>query len=118
MRIINVLSVLGVIAASFFAYGYFYLGGTGTTYYPVTMSILMLVVFALSYFLSLFDVKTSVSKIFALSVIFAGFVIAVMFSILVMLGKSIYPSMLGISGAYLEAVLLLLLMIQWNRQRS
>jgi hypothetical protein len=117
MRIINILSVLGVIAASFFAYGYFYLGGTGTSYYPVTITILMLSVFTLSYLLSLFDVKTSVSKIFALTVTFAGFVAAVMFSILVMLGKSIYPSIFGISGAYVEAVLLLLLMIQWNRQR-
>ncbi len=117
MRIINILSVLGVIAASFFAYGYFYVGGIGTSYYPVTVSILMLCVFGFSYFLSLFDVKTSVMKVFALSVIFAGFVIAVMFSILVMLNKSAYPSIFGISGAYLEAVLLLLLMIQWNRQR-
>jgi hypothetical protein len=117
MKITNILSMLGVVVASFFAYGYFYLGATGPGYYPVAVTLLVLGVFCVSYLLSLFDAHATSSKICALSFVFLGFVSSTMFSILVMLGKSTYPSIFGISGAYLEAVLFLLLLIQWNRHR-
>jgi len=117
MKITNILSMLGIVVASFFAYGYFYLGATGPGYYPVSITLLVLGVFCLSYLLSLFDSHASASRVCALSVVFVGFISSTMFSILVMLGKSSYPSIFGISGAYLEAVLFLLLLIQWNRNR-
>lgn len=117
MKLTNILSVLGLIGSSFFAYGYFYLGATGPGYYPVSITLLILGVFLVSYLLSLFDSRATAARVCALSVVFIGFVSSTMFSILVMLGKSSYPTIFGISGAYLEAVLFLLLLIQWNRNR-
>jgi len=109
--------MLGIVATSFFAYGYFYLGATGPGYYPVTITLLTLGVFFISYLLSLFDSHATAARICALSIVFVGFVSSTMFSILVMLNKSSYPSIFGISGAYLEALLFLLLLILWNRRR-
>lgn len=117
MKMTNILSMLGIVASSFFAYGYFYLGATGPGFYPVSITLLVLGVFCISYLLSLFDKHASASRITALSLVFIGFVATAMFSILVMLGKSAYPSVFGISGAYLETVLFLLLLLQWNRQK-
>jgi len=117
MKITNILSMLGIVVASFFAYGYFYLGATGPGFYPVSITLLVLGIFCVSYLLSLFDTNATASRICALGVVFVGFVSSTMFSILVMLGKSSYPSVFGISGAYLEAVLFLLLLIQWNRHK-
>ena len=115
MKITNILSMLGIVASSFFAYGYFYLGATGPSYYPVAITLMVLAIFCVSYLLSLFESHATAGRICALSFVFLGFVSSTMFSILVMLGKSTYPSVFGISGAYLEAVLFLLLLIQWNR---
>ena len=117
MRITNLLSVIGLLFASYFAYGHFYLGVAGPCYYPYFTTLLILLVFFISYILSLFDAKASIARIFALSIIFAGFVVTTIYSILVMLGKCTYPIAFGIPGAYIEAVIFLFLMIQWNRHK-
>ena len=117
MKSTNILSMLGIVMSSFFAYGYFYLDGAGPGYYPVYITLLVLGVFLLSYLLSLFDSHSTAARVCALGIVFIGFVSSTMFSILVMLNKSFYPTIFGISGAYLEAVLFLLLLIQWNRSK-
>jgi len=117
MKITNILSMLGIVASSFFAYGYFYLGAIGPGFYPVAITLLVLGVFCVSYLLSLFDSHATAARVCALSVVFVGFVSSTMFSILVLLSKSSYPTIFGISGAYLEALLFLLLLIQWNRRK-
>ena len=117
MKITNTLSMLGIVLASFFAYDHFYLGQAGPTYYPIHITLLVLGVFCISYFLSLFDLRATAAKVCAVSTLFVGLVSSTMFSVLVMLKKSSYPTIFGISGAYVEAVLFLLLLIQWNRQK-
>lgn len=118
MRVINIISVLGLILSAYFTYNYFYLNGVAPRYYPDLVMSWTLLVFAASYLLSLFQAGTTFAKVFALTIIFSGFVGTVMYSILVMLSKTPYPAIFNISGAYIQASLFLLLFITWNKSNQ
>jgi len=117
MILTNIVSVLGLLASAFFAYGRVYMGLAGPAYYPFAVSMYLLGTFVLSYLFSLFGLKMTFARATILVVVFAGVVITSLFSILVAMGKTSYPMIAGVSGAYIELVLLLVLIYLWTRQR-
>ena len=117
MKLNNVLSVLGLIVSCFFFYTKNYLGILGPSYHPGLVNIILLAAFTISYIFSLMDVKTTVLRIAALLATFLGCSITGLFSLLVLLDKATYPQIFGISGAYIEFVLFLVLMYKWAKQK-
>ena len=117
MRIINLLSVLGLLVSFYIAYNRSYLGFYGPTYYPFMVKMLLLVVFVLSYAFSLIVAKSSMGMITALVAVFMGMIITGIYCVLHIMGKVYYPIIFNIPGCYIQFPLLLILTYQWSKKR-
>lgn len=117
MKLTNVLSVAGLIVSCFFFYSTRYMGIPGPSYHTSLVNIVILSSFFVSYVFSLIEARTTTLRIVALLATFLGCAITALFSILVLLDKATYPQIHGVSGAYIEFILLLVLMYNWARQK-
>ncbi|MFH1222951.1 MAG: hypothetical protein V1647_01240, partial [Pseudomonadota bacterium] len=62
-------------------------------------------------------VRNTFARATALVLVFGGVIITSLFSILVVLHKTAYPMVAGVSGAYIELILFVVLIYFWNRNR-
>ncbi|MEI6080365.1 MAG: hypothetical protein WCQ53_07005 [bacterium] len=117
MKLTNIVSVLGLIIASFFFYAKTYLGFPGPSYHAGLVNAIVLAAFAVSYIFSLIEARTTALRIVALLAVFLGCAVTALFSLLVLLDRASYPQVMNISGAYIEFVLFLILMYNWAKQK-
>jgi magnesium-transporting ATPase (P-type) len=117
MKIISLLSVIGIISSFFFFYTFNFLGLTGPSHYPFLVTTITLSSFTCSYIFNLIDVKSRISYFIIMLVITVGLVTSGMYFILSFLSKVSYPTLYGISGCYIEFPLFLILLYKWNKKK-
>lgn len=117
MKFLNLLSFLGSLLAFTAFYNVFVLHHRGPSYYPMLVISFILLTFIVSYLLSLVHTKSAIMGLFSLLLVFVSLVITGIFSFLIFTHKAFYPHMFGISMAYLEFVILILLALKWNKVR-
>jgi bacteriorhodopsin len=117
MKYANLISVLGLIVSSFFSYTYSFLGSSGPGYHPMLVNLVVLLSFFVSYVLSLAGAKTIPSRITGLLFTFLGLSVTSLFSILVLLERTTYPSVFGVSGAYIQFLFFLMLVYLWIKHK-
>lgn len=117
MTIVNVVSVVGLIIASFLAYGWAYMGTAGPSHFPFFVTYIVLISYAISYILSLWNVTGSMAKLIGL--LSAAFIllISIIFTAMVLLGKGTYPSVFSFPACYINAILSVVLVFLWNRKK-
>jgi hypothetical protein len=117
MRYANLISVLGLIVSSFFFYTYSFLGFAGPGYHPLLVNAVLLLAFAVSYILSLLGAKTIPARMTGLLFSFLGLAVTALFSILILLERTTYPSFWGVPGAYTQFLFFLVLVYLWMKHR-
>ncbi len=113
----NIASTAGLIVSSFFFYTFMFLGFSGPGYHPFLVNSVILISFAVSYFLSLTGARTMPSRIMGLLFSFLGLIVTFLFALLVLLERTYFPSYWGISGAYIQFLLFLVLVYFWIKHR-
>jgi hypothetical protein len=118
MNLINILSVLGLFMASFLGYLRAYYGNAPVpSHFPFFVTYIMIAVFAISYVLSLWNVSGGIAKLLGLLSAGLGLLIAGLFSVLILMGKASYPYMFNLPACYIQALLLLVLVLLWNKKK-
>jgi hypothetical protein len=117
MKIINLLSTLGLIISFYFVYSLFVLGFTGPSYYPQTVTLIIFFSFLLSYLFNLVEARSSIASFINYVFLVSASLITLMFSVLSIMGKVYYPNFYGIRACYIEFILLLYLIIRWYKKR-
>ena len=117
MKFANLVSVLGLIVSSHFSYNHFFLGSASPGYHPSLVNLVILVSFAISYAFSLTGAKTTAARIMGMLFSFLGFSVTILFSILVLLERTVYPVYWGVPGAYIQFLFFLLLVYFWVKHR-
>jgi hypothetical protein len=118
MKIINFLSVVGIIISFYLFYGVIHLGFTGPGWYPVLITKGVFIIFIASYILSLLDVKTSLLLWVAFLLTAVAAIVIGMYAVLYALGKVSYPSIFNFNASYIEAALFIILAYYWKKKKA
>lgn len=117
MNIINIISVLGLLMASCLGYQRVYMGMPGPSHYPFFVTYIMIISYAVSYVLSLWNVASGMAKLLGLLSAAMILLVAIIFSVSVLLGKASYPHMFGFPACYIHTVLSIFLVFLWNKKK-
>lgn len=117
MKSLNFLSFIGALSAFNSFYNVFILHHRGPSHYPMLVLTFVLLTFIVSYLLSLMNTKSAMMALFSLLLVFVSLTITGIFSFLVFTHKAFYPNIFGISMAYVQFAILILLAFKWNKVR-